>query len=48
MEELLIVGLVSVAFLGLVLSKILLSYGKSIEEYPVAGRRRGRPASGAP
>jgi len=38
MEELLIVGLVSVAFLGLVLSKILISYGKSIDQYPAGGQ----------
>ena len=48
MEELLIVGLVSVAFLGLVLSRILLSYGKSIEEYPVAGQDRREPGFGSP
>jgi hypothetical protein len=37
MEALLIVGLVSVAMVSLVLSKILLSYGKSIDQHPVSG-----------
>jgi hypothetical protein len=37
MEELLIAGLVSVAFLSLVLSKALLSYGKSIDQHPGSG-----------
>jgi hypothetical protein len=48
MEELLIVGLVSVAFLGLFLSKTLLSYGKSIEEYPVAGQETRESGLGSP
>jgi hypothetical protein len=37
MEELLIVGLVSVAMVSLGLSKILLSYGKSIDQHPGSG-----------
>jgi hypothetical protein len=38
MEALLIVGLVFATFLGLVLSKTLLSYGKSIDQYPAGGQ----------
>jgi hypothetical protein len=38
MEALLVVGLVFCAFLSLVLSKILLSYGKSIDQYPEGGQ----------
>ena len=48
MEELLIVGLVSVAVLSLVLSRILLSYGKSIDQYPVAGQETREPGLGSP
>jgi hypothetical protein len=48
MEALLIVGLVSVAFLSLVLSKILLSYGKSIDQYPAGGQETREPGLGSP
>jgi hypothetical protein len=37
MDALLLFGLVFVAFLGLVLSKTLLLYGKSIDQYPAGG-----------
>lgn len=40
MEGLFIVGLVLVAFVSLVLSRILLSYGKSIDQYPVGGEEK--------
>jgi hypothetical protein len=36
MEPLLLLGLVFCAFLGLVLSKTLLVYGKSIDQYPTS------------
>ncbi len=38
MEELFIVGLVLAAFVSLVLSRILLSYGKSIDQHPAGGQ----------
>ena len=48
MEELLIVGLVSVAFLSLVLSRILLSYGKSIDQHPGSGGETREPSLWSP
>jgi hypothetical protein len=38
MEPIMIVGLISGALISLFLSKTLLSYGKSIDQYPVAGQ----------
>jgi hypothetical protein len=38
MEELIIVALLFCAFVSLVLSKLLISYGKSIDQYPGSGQ----------
>lgn len=40
MEGLLMLGLVFVALISLFLSKTLLTYGKSIDQYPVSGQEK--------
>jgi len=48
MEGLLMIGLALAALLSLGLSKILLTYGRSIDKYPVSGQEKGENSLWSP